>query len=253
MSKYRLTNGSRYQEVIDALETSHQEQLEKLEQESNQSDSFAKLQLENLEQVITVLAEGNTSPDSLNDFLKLDLLERDEALFLLLGLNPKTLKSASVSKRSVSNSDDDLFDSEITEFQQYIQDSIESMAIDRAFGPNPSFNPVEVVTKNFIEWAIEKEFIELEDEYQEVKKKRPQDEYQSWQVIYNTHIALNELEDNKEKNLNKILKDKNTNFYKKLKPKLAPLYQNNPALPSPRTLKNHIEDYQRFEKRLNLK
>lgn len=187
--------------------------------------------------------QSTDSNTSLNTYLKRDTLNYNQALFLLLGLNPKALiEMALISVLDyASNKDTDhilfgmLFNSD-----EY---GLLSSALRKTDGKNFIIGNI-VFTEQLIGWLISKELIETVNIETQSKNIKPQNEYLIWQQNYNLMIALVALELNKEKDLNILLQHKEAKFYKSIHSKLVPTYKGGEDKPSPKTLKNNIEAFQ---------
>jgi hypothetical protein len=217
-------------------------------QYSKLKDEFNKLN-KNIE--IIRRHQSTNSNTSLNTYLKRDTLNYNQALFLLLGLNPKALiEMALISILDYANHNDTdhmlfgiLFNSE-----EY---GLFSSAFRKIDGKNFIIGNI-VFTEQLIGWLINKELIETVNVEILSKNTKPQNEYLAWQKNYNLVVALVALESNEEKDLKKILQHDRTIFYQSINSKLMPTYKGGEDKPTPKTLKNNIEEYQKYQKQLEL-
>jgi hypothetical protein len=116
--------------------------------------------LNKLEKTINTLKDSYAANnESLNDYLLDDSLSKDEALFLLIGLNPQAL----INIPQEGSIDHCYNEMKPTLFEQYTHNLKEYRILDKAFQFESGlelFDYSTVKTKSFIRWSIEKHFIE---------------------------------------------------------------------------------------------
>ena len=176
-----------------------------------------------------------------------------EAIFLLLDLPTRFLvenKGFNLFKPATTECSDELI-------RQVFSTSVECTALERSYQatPHTPFGDEMVghyqVTE-FIEWAIDKGFIEeIEDNSTDDLDKNPlgkYNDYRGWARVHNTIATLVALElyEGKLTSNSSILNDKS--FYSKLSEKLAPIKENGTDKPKPHTLENYISSYNKYKK-----
>lgn len=113
-----------------------------------------------LEKTINALKDNHTANnESLNDYLLDDSLSKDEALFLLIGLNPKAL----INIPQEGSMDHCYNEIEPTLFEQHTHNLREYRILNKAFQFESELELIDystVSTKSFIRWSIEKQLIE---------------------------------------------------------------------------------------------
>ena len=113
-----------------------------------------------LEKTINALKDNHTTNnESLNDYLLDDSLSKDEALFLLIGLNPKAL----IDIPQEGSTDHCYNEMKPTLFEQYTHSLREYRILDKGFQFESTLELIDystVNTKSFINWSIEKQFVE---------------------------------------------------------------------------------------------
>ena len=116
--------------------------------------------LNKLEKTINTLKDSHTTNnESLNDYLLDDSLSKDEALFLLIELNPSAIDNIP-KEGSMDYCYDEM---KPTLFEQYIHNLKEYRILDKGFQFESELELIDystVNTKSFIRWSIEKQFIE---------------------------------------------------------------------------------------------
>jgi len=116
--------------------------------------------LNKLEKTINALKDNHTdNNESLNDYLLDDSLNKDEALFLLIGLNPSAIDN--IPKQG--SMDYCYNEMKPTLFEQYTHSLREYRILDKGFQFESELELIDystVNTKSFIKWSIEKKFIE---------------------------------------------------------------------------------------------
>ena len=116
--------------------------------------------LHKLEKTINTLKDNHTANnESLNDYLLDDSLSKDEALFLLIGLNPSAIDNIP-KEGSIDHCYNEM---KPTLFEQYTRSLREYRILDKGFQFESELELIDysaVSTKSFIRWSIEKQFIE---------------------------------------------------------------------------------------------
>jgi hypothetical protein len=185
---------------------------------------------------------------------RFESISHHEAIFLLLGLPTRFLvdyKRFDLYKPYRDECVDDFARSIFT-------DSIECASLDRSNLPwaVSSYLAEEIPgiypSYDFIEWSLEKGFIEkVSDTIEDKSDNNPlgkYNDYRGWAKVHNTIatlVALETYEGNLPSN-SSILN--NDNFYNKLSNNLVSTKEGGIDKPKPKTLENYISEYNNFNK-----
>lgn len=202
---------------------------------------------------------NNLTVNQYSDYITWDNIDRFEhihyleAIFLLLNLPTRFL---------LENKEFDLFkpfESGCADepIRQIFSTSVECIALERSnqatvFTPYGDEMPGYYQVMEFIEWAIDMEFIQdIKDEPDNDSDSTPLENYNNyrgWAKVHNTITTLVALKlyEGKLKSTNSILNDKT--FYEGLSKNLAPKKQGTEDKPEPKTLINYISAYNNFNK-----
>jgi len=195
------------------------------------------------------------SNEALNDYLRDDKLSFNEALFCILGLNPRVLIDidiASLADFEKSGNNDRILLNKLSLTEEF---RILSKA-PKATGTYGFIFDSIVFTGKFINWSVEKDFLtEASTLNQEQKDggniEKYNQGYKKLAWFHNARIAINAYEslEPMPKTINTLFKD--AKFYNSIKDELVLIADEGEQLnkiPSIGTVKNYIYHYNKFKK-----
>ena len=261
MTFYKLINEGCGQLLIDQLDEHLKSKQEKFSKSFyNETDQCP---LQYFKKTINIIKkyQNDDINNELNNFIGDEYLTSTEAALLLNGLNPAA-GSAIDSDIEGLPRDGGLCNYDI--LHDYLhENNKEFRQLSRAVSARDGFafdegSDVLIYTEVFISWAIERGFIE---EVGDTDNQCPTElKYATSQKIYNSVVVLMALKERwKEEESNgkqktvvsQLLQSEITPFYKSIESQLVSIYEDSNKLPSPKTLKNYITDYNTFSRSLN--
>jgi len=211
------------------------------------------------EQIIHIEQYKSEEPNSyLNDFLLDDTMTFNEAIFCLLGLNPKSLYKLNIQSL---NTIEDLnrVDDEAMLLIVGLLTTVEFRRLTKApsqINNKPFVFYNKIYSSRLTEWSIEKKFIAEDNTLNQEQKdggniEKYNQGYKKLAWFHNARIAINAYEslDPKPKTINALFKD--AKFYNSIKAELVLIADEGEQLnkiPSIDTVKNYIYHYNKFKK-----
>ena len=240
--KYELVNPERSTQLVKELQLSLDQKYESFFDSNCSKEEFRELKL-NIQYIDVQLHNDHIDKTYLFKrwyrAIDMDILLYNEALCVLLGIPIDLAKAfihADLSKEGIESELNEC----CTAYEFY--NTNENDYLKRKYSHD------SIDTKEFIEWAIEKRFIErLDGNTGKKDKKYGFDGFNSHRALakkQNTEILVKALEHYTGKQTtNALLNSEETPFYKELINDLVKMDLDGSAKPSPKTLKNYLSEY----------